>query len=148
MLIPLNRKDALYIAFHMREDDAREVMATRGDNYRHSFAEDCLRFGGWCYRDKDGVPVAMGGIVRMWRGVGTAWMVATPAIARHGVAVSRHCYRQMMIDSEGLHRVHAFSAAFHTISHQWLEMLGFTRGATLRGWGKQGEDFILFERIS
>ncbi len=48
MITPLTLDDANIIAFNMREEDVREIMAMRRDEYRHEFAEECMIWGGWC----------------------------------------------------------------------------------------------------
>ncbi len=146
MIVPLTAEDANVLAFFMREDDAREVLATHYSDYRHEFADACMRWGGWCCKTANGIPVAMGGVVEAWPGVGTAWMVATPDLPQHGLEVTRFA-RKLIADSVHLHRVQAFSAAFHTVSHAWLEALGFERGPLMRKMGKGGEDFIVFEIV-
>ena len=146
MMVPLTLADANILAFTMREVDVREIMAMRRDEYRHEFAEDCMLYGGWCCKDKHGVPVAMGGIAEHWPGVGTAWMVATDAVAQHGVEITRAA-KQMLASHTHLHRVQAYSADFHTVGHAWLERLGFKRGAVQHKLGKNGEDFIVFEIV-
>lgn len=146
MMVPLTLSDANILAFTMRDIDVREIMAMRGADYRHEFAEDCALLGGWCYKDTHGVPVAMGGVAEHWPGVGTAWMVATDAITRHGVGVSRAA-KHTLAACTHLHRIHAYSADFHAVSHRWLQALGFRRGATMRKLGKNGEDFIVFEIV-
>lgn len=146
MIVPLTLDDANIIAFNMREVDVREIMAMRRDEYRHEFAEECMIWGGWCCKDTRGVPYAMGGVVEHWPGVGTAWMVATDAISQHGVEVTKAA-KTALVTNKNLHRIQAYSADFHDVSHAWLELLGFTRGHTVRKLGKNGENFILFEIV-
>ena len=38
MIVPLTLELANVLAFTMREDDVREIMAMRRDEYRHEFA--------------------------------------------------------------------------------------------------------------
>ena len=147
MMVPLVQPDADYLAFAMRDIDKQEILATRASDYLHEFADDCVRYGnGWCYKNAAGVPIAMGGVCEWWPGVGTAWMVATDDITRHAVGLSRAA-KQTLETHKNLHRIQAYSADFHVVSHAWLERLGFERGARLRGYGKGGEDFILFEKV-
>ena len=146
MITALTLADALYLARQMRDIDVREIMATRADDDADAFAHECAAIGGWVYRDAAGVPVAMGGVLECWPGVGNAWMVATDDIARHGVGLSKLARR--VVSDGKYHRVQAMSAVFHDVSHAWLEALGFERGALVRQFGKNGEDFILFERFN
>lgn len=146
MITPLTLDDANIIAFNMREEDVREIMAMRRDEYRHEFAEVCMIWGGWCCKDARGVPYAMGGVVEHWPGVGTAWMVATEDVSRHGIEVTKAA-KVELVTHKNLHRIQAYSADFHKVSHPWLESLGFKRGHTVRKLGKNGENFILFEIV-
>ena len=146
MITPLTLDDANIIAFNMREEDVREIMAMRRDEYRHEFAEECMIWGGWCCKDTRGVPYAMGGVVEHWPGVGTAWMVATEDVGRHGIEVTKAA-KVELVTHKNLHRIQAYSADFHKVSHPWLESLGFNRVHTVRKLGKNGENFILFEIV-
>ena len=60
--------------------------------------------------------------------------------------MTRHIIRVMMpsLAIAKAHRAEARSAASHIEAHNWLERLGATREAPLRGYGRNGEDFILF----
>lgn len=145
MIDTLNYDDALYLAYHMRDVDVREVFATRNSHFRHEFASDAMRTTGWCLRNQSGVPVAMMGYYVAWANVATAWMVATDELNSHILELTR--FAKPLVHDKRWHRTQAFSADFHTESHRWLEILGFQRGATLRKYGKNGEDFIVFERV-
>ena len=146
MIVPLTWDDANLLAFTMRDDDVREIMALRRAEYRHEFAGECAALGGWCCKDERGVPVAMGGVAEHWPGVGNAWMVATDDIGRHGVEISKAA-KAVLEQHSHLHRIQAYSADFHAVSHRWLEAIGFRRGAVVPKLGKNGEDFIIFEIV-
>lgn len=146
MMVELSAEYSNYIAFNMREDDAREVLAMSQTDYRYQFADECAHLGGWCLLDKDGLPVAMLGIHECWPGVGNAWCVATPDISKHGIALTKAA-AHIISRHRHLHRIQAFSADFHKVSHKWLALLGFKRGAVLEKFGKGGEDFIVFEMV-
>ena len=145
MITTLTLEDALYLAEHMREIDKREIRETmRGDDLAE-FAHECVALDGWCYKDSDGLPVAMMGVAECWPGVSSGWMVATDDIGRHGVGITK--LAQSLVTDKKWHRIQAASAAFHDVSHAWLELLGFTRGQTMRQFGKNKADFIMFEKV-
>ena len=146
MIEKLHITDALYLAEHMRDIDAREVFATKWHDNREWFARECAAIGGICYKNADGVPVAMGGFNEVWLGMGAAWMVATPEIVNHGVGLTK-LGKHMMETATQFHRIQALSADFHTVSHEWLLSIGFRRGPTLERYGKGGEDFYTFEIV-
>lgn len=146
MVIELTLNDALYIAFHMRADDKKEILATRKDIFLNEFAYDCMIWGGWCVRNKSGVPVAMGGVTECWQGVGNAWMVGTDDVPKHGIEITK-LTKSVLVNNYHLGRIQAWSAAFHLSSHPWLKSLGFREGARLDQFGKDGEQFIVFEML-
>ena len=143
---PLTLIDALYLALHMRDIDVQEIFATKHHHDFERFAIECVGYGGGVYKNKRGVPVAMGGIHEVWPGVGAAWMVATPEIEKHGVALTK-LGKELMETATHLHRIQALSADFHTVSHEWLLSIGFRRGPTLERYGCDGEDFYMFEIV-
>jgi len=140
---------ALHVARNMRENDRREVMATRWDDDVEGFAIDCFRAPGlaWVAVNKEDEPVVMGGVAINSPGVGTAWMVGSDKWLTVALEVSRFCKKSIKTIFEGddVHRIQAFSAIFHTQSHKWLEIVGMQPNNLLSQWGKEGEDFILFD---
>lgn len=146
MIETLTPETALYVCKRMREIDFHEVMATQLTDSVEDFAAMCAYIGGVCYRDAYGVPVAIGGVREAWPNVGIAWMVGTDAVAQNGVGLTK-LGRDLMVTHGHLHRIQAMSADFHTVSHKWLEAVGFERGGVMRKYGKNGEDFIVFEIV-
>ena len=142
----LTLETALYVCQHMRYIDAEEVLATMDHDSHEEFAQMCAFIGGVCYRDAAGVPVAIGGVREAWPGVGIAWMVGTDAVPKNKMGLTK-LGRELMVTHAHLHRIQALSASFHTVSHEWLELVGFERSHTLRKYGKNGQDFIMFEIV-
>lgn len=156
MIVELTQEHALYVCQNMRESDFRECMETiwqanDGDNAA-LIASHCMNANGpkWVAINREGVAVVIGGVALTAPCVGTAWMIGTDEWLSVALEVSRFCKSSMktMFDSGVVHRIHAFSATFHTESHRWLELVGLTAGPTLKQWGKNKEDFILFEALS
>lgn len=151
MIVKMSLGHALYVARNMRENDWQEICATRWDEDPDSFAAECFRLPGTHFAavDESGEPVAVGGVALHTPGVGQAWLVGTEAFPSLAIEVTRFCKASVekMLASE-LHRIHAYSAAFHVESHRWLEAAGLSRHELpLRQWGRNGEDFYLFEAI-
>ena len=48
------------------------------------------------------------------------------------------------LDNAGAHRVEAQSIAGYKSVHNWLKFLGLEEESVLRGYGRNGEDFINF----
>lgn len=127
----------------MRADDLREIEETC---WARDHEESLLNTHGVRVAVvHDGKACAVMGVVPIWPNVGQAWLIGTDEIGNHGVEVAHAAKRviKTLLDLE-MHRIHAYSAAFHTQAHQWLEMIGFRRESTLKQYGKTGEDFYLY----
>lgn len=147
-IVRMTGEDALYVAQHMRENDAREINATRWDDTPWRFAVDCASLPGvsWCAL-LDGEPVVIGGIACHQPGLGQAWMVGTEKFAQVAVKLtrfSRDVISRMLRDDSDINRIQAFSAAFHEESHAWLKAVGLNAITALPKYGKGGEDFLIF----
>lgn len=147
-IVPLTGDDALYVARSMRDVDRREISATLWSFTPWDFAVDCTRLPGSAWAALvDGEPVAIGGIALNQPGVGQAWMVGTPKLPLAAVTLTRFCKdvtHRMLTEDSGINRIQAFSAAFHTEAHDWLNAVGLNAAQPLQKYGKEGEDFILF----
>lgn len=138
----------LHIFRNMREDDRREVFATRWDTDPDALAVEAITawgpfaFVAWA----DGEPVAAIGATNVWPGVWSAWMIATDKFGHVGKHLTRWVRRVMIpaIREAGCHRVEARSAADHTVAHAWMEALGAKPEFVLRRYGRDKQDFILF----
>lgn len=135
-----------YIAANIRDVDAAEVFAGAATN-PDILACDTLRSGGvqwiaWA----DGVPVASFGGTQAWPGVWSVWMWATDRWPDVALSVHRQIKRVLIPEllARGGHRGQCASLATHTEAHRWLESLGFQAEGTLRGFGRAGEDFIMY----
>lgn len=147
MIETLRIDQAIYVARRMRDADFREVMATRWDDDHDRFAIDSFQLPGvaWAATDGEGLPVAIGGVAMHTPGVGTAWLVATDDFPRVALSVTRHVRRVVARLLDGhLNRIHAFSAAFHADAHRWMSRIGMRPEATLKAFGKRGEDFVMY----
>lgn len=146
MIVTLTIEHALHIVYKMREDDKREVMASSRAEHLMDFAQECMYYGGYCLIAKDGEPVAMAGIARQWSGVGNAWMVGTERLQHHMLEASRMIRKE--INKPEWRRLQAWSSASHKTAHVWLRHIGFVNAHTLKGFGKDGGDFYLFEKFN
>ena len=149
MITDLTWDRAAHVARNMRADDSREVLANSWDDSHQAFAAECMRLPGpklACVMDDTGEPVAMGGVAVHLPGVGQAWFVGTDKISPYGLEVTRACKQIVdgLMTEHDIHRVQAFSAAFHTKAHQWLRSIGFVEESTLPAYGRNREDFLIF----
>ena len=146
MIVELTPRHAIEVAFNMRDIDRREVLSSCRSKTPLEFAKECLYHGGFAVLDSTGKAVCVGGVAYQWEGVGNAWMVGTDAVYKHMIEVTRLGIK--LVNDKNLRRVQAWSAAFHTDSHKWLSRIGFVEAHKLKSWGRNGEDFILFEKFN
>jgi len=122
-------------------------MATRWADDPTALALDVMHWGGlsWaaCW---NGAPVAALGAVEQWPGVWSCWMFATDDIPHIGLSLTRFAKYRMIpaIRDLGGHRGEARSMVDHTEAHRWLRSIGAREEARLSGYGKHGEDFLVF----
>jgi len=151
MIVDLTLERALYIAHNMVKDDFDEIMATHWGDTIDGFAEQCVAANGlnMCSLADDGTPVAMGGIALFQPKVGTAWMVGTSRMIEKKIEVTRFAKQAIhrSLQDGVVHRVNAFASALHLRTHPWLRSLGLIEENTLKKWGKNGEDFIIFAKV-
>jgi len=149
MIKQMTLEDCLTVFRNMREDDKREVLATQWDDDIDCLATRSFNYPGVRYTafNKNNTPVAAFGVALHTPGVGVAWMVATDDFSGVAIEVSRfgRALIAVLLESE-VHRVQAFSAAFHVQSHKWLPVVGLERedGNVMRQLGRDGEDFYIF----
>jgi len=96
----------------------------------------------------DGQVVACGGVVIIWPGVGEAWMRTSHLLGRYPVATLR-LTRQFLdasVSSLKLRRLQCTVRCGYAPAIKWAERLGFASEGVLRGFGPDGEDYIMFSR--
>ena len=136
----------LHVAENMREWDKREIFATRIDDDPLMLADAALSTGevSWVAgRDR---PIAAFGCAPMWHGVWSMWLFATDEFPQIGISVTRlvvHSIIPMMIGA-GAHRLEARSMEGHTDAQRWLEVIGAKREGTLKGFGRDRQDFHVY----
>lgn len=151
MIVSLDWQHAIHVSCNMRTSDFNEVMANRWNNNPHDFAAECMRLQGLklaCVGG-DGIPVAIGGVTSHVPGVGQAWLVGTRDIGKYGLEIAHVCkeWTKRLFDDGTVHRIQAFSAATHTKAHQWLIGVGLKQEGTLKYYGKNKEDFLIFSIV-
>ena len=94
-------------------------------------------------------PVACGGIVLLWPGVGEAWTFAGAGLDRSGLAFHRAVTAELetICRQHRLHRVQAACHANHKQGRRWLNLLGFREEGLMQFYGPHGHDFIRFARV-
>lgn len=144
---PLSAGPIAQVLYNLRAADREELEATlwRFDSAALAEASAGARLGFVALAD-DGAPVAVLGANEVWPGVFQVGLFATPRWPEVALAVTRAVQRDLApaIVAAGGHRAHAFSHAAHHEAHRWLKSLGARQEARLAGWGRRGEDFLLF----
>lgn len=139
---------ALHVAAGMRDADYREIFATRWNDDLVDLTVDCLnaRRFSWIACADDGTPVAVVGAWPTHPGVWQVYFFTTDRWSQISLSLTRWIRRVMIpaLRNAGAHRAECKSLSSHTEAHRWLEFLGASQEATLRGYGKDGEDFLLF----
>lgn len=153
-LLPVTRNGLVHIIARMRAKDREEIFATRPDDSKKALTEYCMaianapnsytRLAYW-----DDKPVAVFGAIEPWPTVAEVWAFGTDDFQKVGFALTRHIRKTMIpyLLHKGLRRAQCRSLATHTEAHEWLRSLGAKQEdeRPLRSWGKNGEDFVLFE---
>ena len=135
-----------HVAQRMRPWDQREIFATRLDDDVDAFCLDVLACGPVSWVAGLEEPIVAVGAAPMWNGVWSLWMFATDAINKVGFPVTKFVKRHMvpMLIENGAHRLECRSMEGHIDAQDWLKVLGASREATLKGYGRAGEDFHVY----
>jgi hypothetical protein len=153
-LLPFTRPDLTHVVRNMRAKDREEIFATMPSDHEDelvdygmvlaSLRESYTRIAYW--EDK---PVAVLGAMEPWPSVCEVWCYGTDDFQKVAFSLTKHIRRNMIptLLAKGVRRAHCRSLATHTVAHDWLRSLGakLEDERPLRSWGKNGEDFILFE---
>ncbi len=99
--------------------------------------------------DVDGAPVAVGGIVKLYDGVGQIWAVISDDARSHGLELVRSCRR--LIESvtvlEKLDRIHCLVCADNVENQRFIKLLGFRCEFLMRKGGGYGRNAYMFSRV-
>lgn len=146
-IAPLALGPVAYVAHRMREIDALEANATSFSEDPDDLAVDVVKRWG-----PTGAvlglerPICVIGATQRWPRVWTAWMFATDEFPRIGKAVTRYARSVLLptVRAVGMVRADARSIATNVAAHRWMKLTGAQFEAKLKGFGKNGEDFVQF----
>jgi hypothetical protein len=153
-LVPATDADLFYIAANMRAADRAEIYATRWTDDPSALTDDCMIVVGcpssWTVVARLGSePVAVMGAVEPWPGAWDVWCFGTDMFDRVALTMTKYIRRTFipLLLARGLRRAHCRSMAGHDRAHAWLRLLGAKPSSEqpMRNWGKNGEDFVMFE---
>jgi len=141
----------------MRQRDKDEIYATTWTNSSVKFTERMMALslgmgGGGAYARiivHEGEPVCAVGAIEARPGVWSAFMFASDNFHKVQLFVTKYVRQRIMpyVVEQGAHRVECQSKADYLEAHEWLRRsLGAEGESILKGYGKNGEDFVTFVR--
>lgn len=145
-IVPANLRDLSYVAANMRPADRAEVECQLDEWSPINVAAMSLRDFAYIV-DLDGNPEAAFGAGQVRQGYWLAWSWGTARITRCLPAMIRYITEELQpaVYSAGAHRVEARALKSHTQAHAFLKRIGGHLRCELPGYGKNGEDFMLFD---
>lgn len=148
MIEPISYSSVLYLAHNMREADRLEIFNTLDHDSPDKLAREiCLAtaFGkaGIAFR---GRPTGIVGVSPIRHGVWSIWAFGTNEWRRGVTDLMRFANRDLreFLMRKGAHRMQCESRIDHVDAHKWLELCGAKREGILRGFGRDGSDYIQF----
>lgn len=100
----------------------------------------------WTAEAADGRILACAGILPLYASHGLAWALFASDIGTAFTGITRAARRAIAVSP--LKRIEALVRADHARGLDWAQAVGLRPNATLRAWGPQGIDHVLYERIA
>ncbi len=141
-----NLRDLSYVAANLRPADFAEIDCQVDEWTPASIALSAMQ--GMAYTAQmDGNPEAAFGATQARGGLWVAWSWGSRRMPRCVPAMTRFFYAVLGPDvaAQGAHRVEARAMGGNVLAERWLTKLGATRRCELPGFGKGGEDFVLWD---
>ena len=147
---PATIQDALRIAPLIRPEDVEEWIALAPLHASPSIAESLVcgvtRGEAWYAEEVDadpavdGVPVAIGGLCEQ-AGFASPWLMATPAVTRHGGAMLREGRKALRMWRERGLPLYNIVSAGHVAAVRFIRACGYE---LIRAFQAHGERFFFF----
>jgi hypothetical protein len=144
-----NLDDLLGICRRLPPDE-RELFAAFGDTFT---PEDAAISGfnsigmNWIIKDAEGAPVAAGGMTLQRKGVYRSWFYAPEdSWAAHGRELTelvRNVVKSALVPDLA-HRIETVTLASRSRARAWYEKVGLHLESTLRGYGVDGQDAVMY----
>jgi|SRR5690606_38901078 len=140
----------VHVCYNLTEDERDQIEAFTGRAYdpEETALMHAQKRPAWMLCE-DGVPIAIAGFDLIRPGVWQDWMLNTPtAFDKYWRTTTKHVKRVMdAMLKEDAHRLQCISLASRIHAHKWYAVLGLAPEATLRAYGANGEDAIIFARL-
>jgi hypothetical protein len=131
------------------EREQYEAFSGRTFNAEEIAAMFALKVGPAWVLTVDEAPIVIAGFDMLRPGVWQDWLFSTPeAWEKHWRLVTKVSRKVMdaMLQTEA-HRLQCVSLASRIHAHRWYRPLGLELEGTLRGYGVNGEDALMFARL-
>lgn len=145
-IIGANLRDLSYIASNLRPDDKAEIDCQLDEWTPAMLALSAMQ--GMAYiAELDGNPEAAFGAAQSRSGLWIAWSWGSKRMWRCIPRITKFFYEVLGPDvaAQGAWRVEARALAANDMALRWLHRLGATERCRLPAYGKNGEDFVLFD---
>ncbi|RWM20322.1 MAG: hypothetical protein E5X53_02800 [Mesorhizobium sp.] len=145
-IIPATLRDLSYIAANLRPEDRDEIDCQFDDWSPALLALTALQ--GFAYvAELNGNPAAGFGAAEQRGGLWIAWSWGTRRMKRcvPGITEFFHAVLGPEVAARGAWRVEARALAANELALRWLARLGATQRCRLPGYGRNGEDFLLYD---
>lgn len=145
-IIPATLRDLSYVAAHMRASDRAEVGCQLDEWSASAVAAMSLRDHAFVV-ELNGNPEAAFGAGQPRQGFWIAWSWGTDRITRCLPLMIEFITDQLQPDMyrSGAKRVEARALKSHKQAHRFLKRIGGYQRCELPAYGKNGEDFLLFD---
>lgn len=139
-------RDLSYIASNLRPEDRREVECQLNSWDVAGIALAAMQGPAYIV-ELDGNPEAAFGACEQRNGLWMAWSWGTHRMNRCVPSITRFFYQVLgpHVSASGAWRVEARPLAGNELAIRWLKRLGATERCALPRYGKNGEEFLLFD---
>lgn len=145
-IVPATLRDLSYIAANLRPEDRAEIDCQLDQWSPALLAMTALQ--GFAYvAELDGNPEAGFGAAEQRSGLWIAWSWGTRRMKRcvPGITAQFHAVLGPQVAARGAWRVEARALAANELALRWLGRLGATQRCLLPAYGRNGEDFFLYD---
>lgn len=99
--------------------------------------------------DEEGKIIGIGGIVFLWQGVGSGWVLTSELLLKHKIWFHRTIKDILELTemARNLHRIETIILRDHVVSMKWAERLGFKQEGLLRKYNSRKQDHWLYARV-
>ncbi|MER8708003.1 hypothetical protein NKH49_20940 [Mesorhizobium sp. M1088] len=145
-IIPATLRDLSYIAANLRPEDRAEIDC-QFDHWSPALLALTALQGFAYVAELDGNPEAGFGAAEQRSGLWIAWSWGTRRMRRcvPGITEFFHAVLGPEVAARGAWRVEARALAANDLALRWLGRLGATQRCRLPGYGRNGEDFLLYD---